>query len=323
LHFLLAFAGVLFDRCGMAKVTNASMKFVDGVVAIRQLDPETMERAYMARHLVQCTLPHSNPGAVKVWSRRNGNLTLGIVPGVNVRTGESYGYPYGTLPRLLLFWMVREATITRSRKLYLGQSLAEFMRDIGLNPDNGTGKRSDARRLRQSMASLFRAHISFDATAHIGSRIGEGWLDMQVAPKGMFWWDEKSVGQGTLWDSWIELGEEFYNAISDGPVPLHLDALRLLKGSSLELDLYAWATYRVSYLKTVQFIPWPTLMEQFGSDYATVNDFQKKASAALRKVKLVYPALKLDFVRGGRMTKGGLRLHPSKTAVPKVLPRAM
>ena len=142
----------------MAEVTRATAKFVEGIIALREADPETLERAYMARHLVQCTLPHSNPGNVKVWSRRNGNLTLSIVPGMNGRTGESFGYPYGTLPRLLLFWMVREATVTRSRRLYLGQSLAQFMREVGLNPDNGTGKRSDARRLRQAMSSLFRRH---------------------------------------------------------------------------------------------------------------------------------------------------------------------
>lgn len=307
----------------MAKPGDASIKFVDGVVALRELDPETMERAYMARHLVQCTLPHSNPGPVKVWSRRNGNLTLSVVPGMNGRTGESFGYPYGTLPRLLLFWMVREATVKRSRRLYLGQSLAEFMRGVGLNPDNGTGKRSDARRLRQSMSSLFRATISFDYTTTIAGQKGEGWLDMQVAPKGVFWWDEKSISQGTLWDSWIELGEEFYNAICDGPVPLHMEALKLLKGSSLELDLYAWATYRVSYLRGSQFISWATLMEQFGSDYQNTREFQRKASAALRKVMLVYPALKCDLVRGCKHTKGGIRLHPSKTAVPKILPRTL
>ena len=193
----------------------------------------------MARHLVQCTLPHSNPGDVRVWSRRNGNLTLSIVPGVDGETGDSFGYPYGTLPRLLLFWIVREATVKKSRKLYLGQSLAQFMRDVGLNPDNGSGKRSDSRRLRHAMSSLFRATISFDIRAEVGTLRGKGWKSMQVAPEGMFWWDESSVEQGTLWQSWIELGEKFYEAIIDGPVPVQVEALRLLKGSSLELDLYA------------------------------------------------------------------------------------
>ena len=46
------------------------------------------------------------------------------------------------------------------------------------------------------------------------------------------------------------------------------------------------------------------LAEQFGSDYDDVREFQRKASAALRKVKLVYPALKLDFVRGCKHYKG-------------------
>ena len=45
-------------------------------------------------------------------------------PGINLNTEKSYGYPYGTIPRLLLFWMTTEATRTKSRRLELGNSLA-------------------------------------------------------------------------------------------------------------------------------------------------------------------------------------------------------
>lgn len=298
--------------------TSAQSKFLDGLEALREADPDTLKQVYMARHLVQCTLPHDDPGNVPFWSRHNGNLMLTVTPGFDPRTRKSYGYPYGTLPRLLLFWMVREAKVTKSRKLYLGRSFAEFMREIGLNPYNGTGKRSDSRRLRNAMKSLFRARISFDFQAHAGGQTGEAWLDMQVGPKAVLWWDEQTEEQGTLWESWVELGEDFYNAICDGPVPLHTSALRLLKSSSLALDLYAWSTYRVSYLSKSQFIPWDSLAEQFGSNYANPKEFQRKASAALRKVMLVYPQLRLDFVNGGSTTKGGIRLHPSRTAVPRL-----
>jgi hypothetical protein len=92
----------------MKPITHHHLRLIDAAEAIR-LDPDKTEAAFIARQLVQATLPHKNPGDVPLWKRTNGNLTLGIQPGMNVVTGKSYGYPYGTIPRLLLFWITTEA----------------------------------------------------------------------------------------------------------------------------------------------------------------------------------------------------------------------
>src|SRR3954469_16440818 len=139
-------------------------------------EPDPADIAFMARQLVQATLPHSDPGKVEAWTRTNGNLSLTIRPGWDHTNRRSYGYPYGTIPRLLLFWITTEALRTGDRRLYLGSSLAAFMRELGLDPDNGStgAKRSDARRLKDQMMRLFQATISFD-------RIADGrhqWLNM-------------------------------------------------------------------------------------------------------------------------------------------------
>src|ERR1017187_1398275 len=41
--------------------TRAQINLVDAALAI-QAEPDAAERAYMARQLVLCTLPHSDPG---------------------------------------------------------------------------------------------------------------------------------------------------------------------------------------------------------------------------------------------------------------------
>src|SRR6266516_1481947 len=64
--------------------------------------------AFMARQHVQAKLPHKNPGNVQARSRKNGNLTLTLRPGWDRKKDKSIGYPYGTLPRLLLFWLITE-----------------------------------------------------------------------------------------------------------------------------------------------------------------------------------------------------------------------
>ncbi len=291
--------------------TRAQQALLDAGQMIRET-PDEAELAFLARQLVQCTLPHTNPGNVLRWMRRNGHLSLTIQPGWDTKKDVSVGYPYGTIPRLLLFWLNKEAVQTKSRRIELGHSLAHFMRQLGLDPSRG-GKRSDAQRMKDQMQRLFRARISFDSNIAVSGGELENWMDMQVAPKGQLWWDHKQPLQDDLFESWIELGEDFFNAIISLPVPVDMRALRALKRSPLALDLYAWATHKalsVSRKGKPQFIPWSLLALQFGSDYKDHLDFKKKAKAALKKIQVVYPDLKLSDATGGLVV-----LPTSRTAI--------
>lgn len=262
---------------------------------------------YMARQLVQVTLPHRNPGNVPAWKRVNGNLMLRIRPGLD-QNDESIGFPYGSVPRLVLFWLTREALRRRSRKLELGDTLAGFMREVGLNPYTGGGKRGDARRLRNQLERLFRATISFERTDEVGALKCKAWLDMQVAPAGEFWWDPMNPSQSSLFGSWIMLGESFYEAVLAHPVPVDMRALRALKQSPLALDLYAWLayrTFRVAEGGKAQFVPWRGLRAQFGTDYSDLKNFKRKAKSAILKVQTVYPGLCISDIDGGLVIKPG------------------
>lgn len=89
-------------------------------------------------------------------------------------------------------------------------------------------KRGDAKRLRDPMERLFRSRFSLECNEVQDDQAGNGWIDMQVAPKGQMWWSEKHPDQGALWGSSIELGEDFYRAIKVAPVPVDMRALRPL-----------------------------------------------------------------------------------------------
>ncbi|HVA92368.1 MAG TPA: replication protein RepA, partial [Chloroflexota bacterium] len=218
------------------------------------------------------------------------------------------------IPRLLLFWITTEAVRVRDRRLELGHSLNGFIAELGLNPQTGGGKRGDARRLRDQMERLFRSRFTLERyEAHAG-QAGKGWIDMQVAPKGQLWWSEKQPDQGALWGSWIELGEDFYRAITAAPVPLDMRALRALKRSPLALDLYAWLTYeafRAQHSRRSRFETWTQLHGHMGGEYSDVDNFRKKAKAALKKIRAVYPGLKLGQRQGGIEV-----LAQSRSAIP-------
>jgi hypothetical protein len=75
-----------------APLTRAQEKLIEAAAVIR-MTPGDAEAAFMARQLVQCTLPHSNPGdKLPAWARKNGNLTLSIKPGSD-EVGKTFGYP--------------------------------------------------------------------------------------------------------------------------------------------------------------------------------------------------------------------------------------
>lgn len=279
----------------LPSISSQKMKLISIAGEIR-LDPNKTESAFMARQLVQATLPHKNPGNVPAWSRKNGDLTLTLRPGWDEKKEKLIGYPYGTIPRLLLFWITTEAIRTKNPRIELGNSLAKFMEELGLDPYQG-GKRSDVKRLQEQMRRLFQSTISFTQYTK-----GQAWLNMQVAPKGMLWWDEKKPAQSTLFENWIHLGEDFFKAITSSPVPVDMRALKALKRSPLALDFYAWASYTAYQTQQTgqsRSISWDQLHEQFGSEYKKLDEFARKAWNALSKVQSVYPALNVERVRGG------------------------
>ncbi len=298
----------------LTTITPHVKKLLDAAQEIRTA-PDEAEAAFIARELVQCTLPHSDPGQVPFWARTNGNYTLSIVSGMDPKKMRLVGYPYGSIPRLILFWMTTEAIRTGSRRLHLGETYASFLREIGLDPNTGGGKRGDANRVKEQTRRLFSATISFiESVERIGAE-GERRLNMPVAAASELWWDPKQPDQINLWDSWVELNDRFFDALTHSPVPVDIRALRALKRSPLALDLYAWATHKafsVARQGKPQYIPWKSLAQQFGTDYRDHLDFKKKAKDALKKITAVYPGLKLSD-----QTPGGITVLPTSTpAIP-------
>ena len=107
------------------------------------------DRGFMARMMALCCLPRSNPGNRHQYKRVNGPYKL-----IMSTTGE-YKLPFGHLPRLLMAWISTEAVRTQNRVLILGDSLSDFMRELGIYSSDGKAYT----RLRNQMNRLFNAHV--------------------------------------------------------------------------------------------------------------------------------------------------------------------
>jgi hypothetical protein len=283
--------------------------------------PTKADVVYMARELILCTLPHSDPGDMPAWSRQNGDLTLTVRPGWNERKKEVYGYPYGIIPRLLLVWIVTEIIRTKSRRLELGKTLSEFLAKLGLNAANGTGKRSDARRVREQMERLFHAVISFDYSASHGSHKGHAWLSMQVAPKGILWQSDKDSEQAPILGSWIEIGEDFYKAVMEAPNPLDIRVLHHVKDSSLGIDLYTILNreaFRAMREGKPSFMAWEWLHVQTGNECEHLKLFRRNALVQIKAISAVHSGLVIKIINGRRGQKSGLEI--SNLSCPSIPP---
>ena len=86
---------------------------VNQLVSASEADPDL---GFMARLLVLCSLPRTNPGNRHQYKRVNGPFKLVMVAGADNKL------PFGNLPRLILAWVCSEAVRTRSRVLILGDS---------------------------------------------------------------------------------------------------------------------------------------------------------------------------------------------------------
>jgi hypothetical protein len=272
----------------------------------KPIEREAAKRGYMARELVQCTLPHSDPKELEAFTRQDGNLVLGIRAGYDHAKRKRIGLPYGSIPRLLLLWMTSEAVRTQNSRLELGNHLNEFLREVGLDPKTGGGKRSDAKRLKEQMHRLFRAEMSFQYLEGSQAQGAEAWLDMKVAPKGVLWWDFEQPEERLLFDSYIVLGDEFFKAITSNPVPIDLRTAGKLKRSPLALDLFVWTTYRLFRMKEGQriTISYADLRDQFGASYSRMDNFKSALTDALVMVQREWPSLRYELHSRGLILEG-------------------
>ena len=256
---------------------------------------------FMARMMALCSLPRTNPGDRLQYKRVNGPYKLVMVAGADNKL------PYGNLPRLLLAWVSTEAVRTGSRVLILGDSLSEFMRTLGVYSSAG----GVANRIRNQMDRLFNAHVSM---IYEDER-GKATVNSLIARRTEFWWNPKRPDERVLWESKIELGEDFFNEIIQHPVPLDMNTLTALKRSSLGLDLYLWLVYRTFPLRAPQRITWRQVYGQFGvdptraSDRVTVRNFQREVLRELKKITLAWTGLNYSTA------PGVLILHPSTPAI--------
>jgi hypothetical protein len=210
--------------------------------------------------------------------------------------------------------MTTEAVRTGNRELELGSSLSSFMAQLGLQATGGHW--GTIPRFRDQMQRLVGAAISTRWSSDADGQSHSGGENLLVADRFHLWWTPQKLPIVRPDKSSVTLSANFFEQLVAAPVPLDLRAVNALKKSPLALDLYAWATRRVSYLSNTALISWESMRRSFGAGYAETPQgrvsFRGKAIETLRKVVVVYPELKIEIL------EKGLLLRPCRPHIPRI-----
>jgi hypothetical protein len=248
--------------------------------------------------LIQCSFPHADPGEAHSFTRKNGwlELTLGT-------TRPETGLPYGVPARLLTIYAASEAVRTKSPEVFLGTSVHDFLRRLDVPITRGD--RGSLRVYANQLLKLIHCTLTIDENIKDpNGRTGLHIRQALFAEEARLWWDDdtRGVGQGSS----LVLSSVLFHSILDRSAPLSTNAIKQLRKSPMDLDVYAWLAHRLFHLSKPSIITWKQLSEQFGHGYAEVRTFKRFFTESLKRVLEVYPEARL------KVGDIGVVLMPSK-----------
>lgn len=277
---------------------------------IRQEPPDRLQFSHSV--LCQVGLPRKHRPE-RHYERTNGYLSLLLEAG-SLWNGLSWieqPLPCGAIPRLVLVHISTEAVRTRSRIIDMGDSMRQFLTQLGLQTTGG--ERGGYTALRKQMQALAACRMTLGMTDGVKAST----IDAKPIKRFDAWIfnGHQDGSQRTLWPGELELSEDFYDTLTRHAVPLDYRALGALKHSALALDIYTWLAHRLPRVNHPlgTKVSWSNLKDQFGQDYGRSKDFKKSFRHGLRQVCAVYADARL------RDAPGGLILLPSRSPIPRTL----
>ena len=256
--------------------------------------------AFMPLLFVQATFPYSSSKEHE-FRRKNGKFELVLY--------SPSGLPYGSIPRIVIAYLVTEAVRQKSRTIYLGANLSDFLRKLGLGCTGG--KNGTIQALRNQLDALFNCYVSYSAIDQSDHGKIKKTANMVIADESALWWEPHSLyDESGKFMSYVVLSERFYEAAISSPIPVDLDIIMKLKRSPMAVDIYCWATYRASYLKSCSRISWDDLALQFGSGCQSKRLFKFYFRKYIKQVAKYYPGLRFDDSNSKYFV-----LYPSKPSI--------
>lgn len=261
------------------------------------------ELLLQAKALVLCALPYKRTRdriitrTARVGKDAEISVTFAAV-------GKGAELPFGA-DRALLGWIQTRAFRNGFIEF---QTLREFLGAFGLN-DSG----ANYRRFRERVDRLVHLSISIEATT------ADALAVENIHPVRTAYYprtakaarrrlDSEQAGQVLMIPEryGFRLDPEFWSYLQANPVPLPLPLMRLFHDKPKAWDFCQFLLFRCYSARSVSVVPWSVFQSQLGSQDRDRRRLKWTLSRFLDQIRVVYPNLPAEFLRGA----GGLRVGP-------------
>ena len=266
--------------------------------------PGTIEQAWF-NHSVLCQtfFPYNDPGTLDIYEHKQGNASLAIqcIKAMNPQTKnfEFVGLPWGAKARLISSHINTKAIKSQSKIVEVEDSMTGFIKSIGLNADGYTikGIKDQLIRLSNSIVSLGYSEDGINT-----KQVNFGIV------KSFEFWGIKDRKQKALWNSTIQLTDDYFESLLTHAIPLDERALAALAHNAMALDIYCWLAQRLHRIPKgqPQFVSWVNIKDQFGRGYERMDKFKAVFRKTLHLVSMQYMRAGIDEVKNK-----GFNLHNS------------
>ena len=306
---------------GVQKVKKQMFDILD----IRQDNPHKRNAvAFYSPLLALASFPLKSPNldpGKNVWGRDCGRVRIELQAdwerkrNGDIKTDKETGlakaaFPYGSLPRLAMLWLITEVTKNKQQRVTLGSSIYDFLDKIGYVQTS-----RNSRNLEKQLHRLFNCQVSLYQADPNGK--GFGFQTNRIADELALWWDLKEPANTGLFDSYVLLSERFYKDILSHGYPVDMDIVKLFHSEPMVLDVYMWLSYRMFAINTADkpyFLSWDNLSMHF-CNYKNPREFRRHFRNVVRKIEKVWTKLDLDVGRNG------MTIRPSALSVPTKSPK--
>jgi len=278
-------AGQILERTRLAPLLGVRrLRKAETIECVRMRRQSAHQNVgFSSRPFVLCGLPVKRPPAgTLVHERRNGQFVLLV-------TGHpGYGLPWGQ-DRLVPLFLATLANRQRSRRITFS-SAAEMLDTFGMQQGG-----SQYRRLVGAFQRVFGATIFFGTDTHrsISPVVHEARFHFMSEARI---WYSRDPGQQSLsgdCQNLVVLTEEFYQEVTEHPIPTDLEAAKALSSSPAALDLFTWLSYRCFVAKGEERI---SLFGEFGLanqlgcvNYSRPRRFRERLEQWLALVRVMWP----------------------------------
>ena len=298
---------------GQANSTSEARGDVDLTVVRgeRELDQEV---GYTTRLLLQTLFPYRRQEVDRV-VRQSGPL--------RVTAMSANGLPYGKYPRLISIYLCTEAVKRRdlpeneARRIPLGGSMQQFLRDIGVLGRANGGARGSLTIVQEQLRRLASTTIAVERIYEPRSesaRMNRASIQNIGLFDSMDFWVTPNPDQLALSEPYLELTAPFFREVTQNPIPVELGVLKAL-GRPRAIDVYLWATLKKFTLKAEFTLSWEQAQRQFGPEVPNTArgraDFKKEIGKTVERIGELWPDAGLNVGREGVV------LTPGQPSIPR------